>query len=145
MLSPAFSAVKTYELLHRMTGEGLSVEYYFSRQPFTPDSRMVAVQIQILNNTAAEVKNIHVNEPKLLSGMRVQEFKEIGRTCVCTLMCIGLWSSWLGCCQTRLRDSSDSNAIIQILVGLGNAWECYNTTPLVTSVELPLRTYFLPR
>ncbi|XP_060138727.1 AP-3 complex subunit beta-2 [Zootoca vivipara] len=77
MISPGFGAVKTHELLHRMTGEGLSVEYYFSRQPFTPDSRMVAVQIQISNNTAAEVKNIHVNEPKLLSGMRVQEFKEI--------------------------------------------------------------------
>ncbi|CAI5792946.1 AP-3 complex subunit beta-2 isoform X2 [Podarcis lilfordi] len=77
MISPVFGGVKTYELLHRMTGEGLSVEYYFSRQPFTPDSRMVAVQIQISNNTAAEVKNIRVNEPKLLSGMRVQEFKEI--------------------------------------------------------------------
>ncbi|XP_060611569.2 AP-3 complex subunit beta-2 isoform X2 [Anolis sagrei] len=77
MISPVFGAVKTYELLHRMTGEGLSVEYYFSRQPFPPDSRMVAVQIQISNNTAAEVKNIRVNEPKLISGMRVQEFQEI--------------------------------------------------------------------
>ncbi|XP_078237234.1 AP-3 complex subunit beta-2 isoform X4 [Pogona vitticeps] len=77
MNSPVFGAVKTYELLHRMTGEGLSVEYYFSRQPFPTDSHMVAVQIQISNNTAAEVKNIRVNEPKLLSGMRVQEFKEI--------------------------------------------------------------------
>ncbi|XP_053128738.1 AP-3 complex subunit beta-2 isoform X4 [Hemicordylus capensis] len=76
-ISPVFGAVKTHELLHRMTGEGLSVEYYFSRQPFTPDARMVAVQIQISNNTAAEVKNIRVSEPKLLSGMRVQEFKEI--------------------------------------------------------------------
>uniref|UniRef100_A0A803T2X3 AP-3 complex subunit beta n=1 Tax=Anolis carolinensis TaxID=28377 RepID=A0A803T2X3_ANOCA len=80
IISPVFGAVKTYELLHRMTGEGLSVEYYFSRQPFPPDSRMVAVQIQISNNTAAEVKNIRVSEPKLLSGMRVQEFQEIGKT-----------------------------------------------------------------
>ncbi|XP_062998959.1 AP-3 complex subunit beta-2 isoform X2 [Elgaria multicarinata webbii] len=77
MISPVYGTVKTYELLHRMTGEGLSVEYYFSRQPFSLDSRMVAVQIQISNNTAAEVKNIRVHEPKLLSGMRVQEFKEI--------------------------------------------------------------------
>ncbi|KAJ7311318.1 hypothetical protein JRQ81_006934 [Phrynocephalus forsythii] len=75
--SPLSLPLFTYELLHRMTGEGLSVEYYFSRQPFPPDSHMVAVQIQISNNTAAEVKNIRVNEPKLLSGMRVQEFKEI--------------------------------------------------------------------
>ncbi|XP_077173501.1 AP-3 complex subunit beta-2 isoform X2 [Paroedura picta] len=77
MISPVFGAVKTYELLHRMTGEGLSVEYHFSRQPFAADSRMVAVQIQISNNTATEVKNVHINEPKLLSGMRIQEFKEI--------------------------------------------------------------------
>ncbi|XP_060116042.1 AP-3 complex subunit beta-2 isoform X2 [Heteronotia binoei] len=77
MISPVFGAVKTYELLHRMTGEGLSVEYHFSRQPFTTDSRMVAVQIQISNNTATEVKSIRINEPKLLSGMRIQEFKEI--------------------------------------------------------------------
>uniref|UniRef100_A0A803U1S6 AP-3 complex subunit beta n=1 Tax=Anolis carolinensis TaxID=28377 RepID=A0A803U1S6_ANOCA len=82
IISPVFGAVKTYELLHRMTGEGLSVEYYFSRQPFPPDSRMVAVQIQISNNTAAEVKNIRVSEPKLLSGMRVQEFQEIGKVYV---------------------------------------------------------------
>nr|XP_056721883.1 AP-3 complex subunit beta-2 [Euleptes europaea] len=77
MISPGFGAVKTYELLHRMTGEGLSVEYHFSRQPFTADGRMVAVQILISNNTATEVKNVRINEPKLLSGMRVQEFKEI--------------------------------------------------------------------
>ncbi|XP_060545425.1 AP-3 complex subunit beta-2 isoform X3 [Pantherophis guttatus] len=77
MISPVFGAVKKYELLHRMTGEGLSVEYYFSRQPFAPDPRMVAVQIQIYNNMATEMKNIRVTEPKLLSGMRIQEFKEI--------------------------------------------------------------------
>ncbi|XP_058012335.1 AP-3 complex subunit beta-2 isoform X5 [Ahaetulla prasina] len=77
MISPVFGAVKKYELLHRMTGEGLSVEYYFNRQPFAPDPRMVAVQIQICNNMATEVKNIRVTEPKLLSGMRIQEFKEI--------------------------------------------------------------------
>ncbi|XP_026565552.1 AP-3 complex subunit beta-2 isoform X1 [Pseudonaja textilis] len=77
MISPVFGAVKKYKLLHRMTGEGLSVEYYFSRQPFAPDPRMVAVQIQICNNMATEVKNIRVTEPKLLSGMRLQEFKEI--------------------------------------------------------------------
>ncbi|XP_069078419.1 AP-3 complex subunit beta-2 isoform X2 [Pleurodeles waltl] len=77
VISPIFSAVKTHELLHRMTGEGLSVEYFFSRQPFSPDPHMVAVQIQFANNTDAEVKNIRISEPKLQSGMRVQEFKEI--------------------------------------------------------------------
>ncbi|NWR47353.1 AP3B2 protein, partial [Regulus satrapa] len=79
LLSPAFSAVKTYELLHRMAGEGLAVEYCFSRRPFPGDPHMVAVQIQISNNTDTEVKNLRVSEPKLLSGMRIQEFPEIER------------------------------------------------------------------
>uniref|UniRef100_A0A8C8BK75 AP-3 complex subunit beta n=1 Tax=Otus sunia TaxID=257818 RepID=A0A8C8BK75_9STRI len=78
LLSPAFGAVRTYELLHRMAGEGLSVEYCFSRRPFPGDPHMVAVQIQISNNTDAEVKNLRVSEPKPLSGMRIQEFPEIG-------------------------------------------------------------------
>ncbi|NWW28763.1 AP3B2 protein, partial [Falcunculus frontatus] len=79
LLSPAFSAVKTYELLHRMAGEGLAVEYCFSRRPFPGDPHMVAVQIQISNNTDTEVKNLRVSEPKPLSGMRIQEFPEIER------------------------------------------------------------------
>lgn len=78
LLSPAFGAVRTYELLHRMAGEGLSVEYCFSRRPFPGDPHMVAVQIQISNNTDAEVKSLRVSEPKPLSGMRIQEFPEIG-------------------------------------------------------------------
>ncbi|NXL32552.1 AP3B2 protein, partial [Glaucidium brasilianum] len=77
LLSPAFGAVRTYELLHRMAGEGLSVEYCFSRRPFPGDPHMVAVQIQISNNTDAEVKSLRVSEPKPLSGMRIQEFPEI--------------------------------------------------------------------
>ncbi|KAM4749612.1 AP-3 complex subunit beta-2 isoform 2-T2 [Rhinophrynus dorsalis] len=77
VISPIFSSGRTFELLHRMTGEGLSVEYVFSRQPFTPDPRMVAVQIQITNNTESDVKNIRISDPKLVSGMRIQEFQEI--------------------------------------------------------------------
>ncbi|NWS45039.1 AP3B2 protein, partial [Probosciger aterrimus] len=79
LLSPAFGALRTYELLHRMAGEGLSVEYCFSRRPFPGDPHMVAVHIQISNNTDAEVKSLRVSEPKLLSGMRIQEFPEIER------------------------------------------------------------------
>ncbi|KAM6351440.1 AP-3 complex subunit beta-2 isoform 2-T2 [Alca torda] len=79
LLSPPFGAVRTYELLHRMAGEGLSVEYCFRRRPFLGDPHMVAVQIQISNNTDAEVKSLRVSEPKPLSGMRIQEFPEIER------------------------------------------------------------------
>uniref|UniRef100_A0A8B9KMS0 AP-3 complex subunit beta n=1 Tax=Astyanax mexicanus TaxID=7994 RepID=A0A8B9KMS0_ASTMX len=71
------SSVRMYELLHRITGEGLAVEYCFSRQPFSPDPHMVAVQIQFTNNTSSETKSLHIEDPKLQSGMRIKEFPEI--------------------------------------------------------------------
>ncbi|KAM9496214.1 AP-3 complex subunit beta-2 isoform 5-T5 [Clarias gariepinus] len=70
-------SMRMYELLHRITGEGLGVEYCFSRQPFSPDHNMVAVQIQFTNNTSSETKNLHIEEPKMQSGMRIKEFTEI--------------------------------------------------------------------
>ncbi|XP_045893147.1 AP-3 complex subunit beta-2 isoform X3 [Micropterus dolomieu] len=81
VLSPATiapsSALKNYELLHRITGEGLSVGYCFSRQPFSPDANMVAVQMQFTNNATSDTKNLHMEDVKLQSGMRVKEFPEI--------------------------------------------------------------------
>ncbi|MCJ8736197.1 hypothetical protein PDJAM_G00256050 [Pangasius djambal] len=70
-------SMRMYELLHRITGEGLGVEYCFSRQPFSPDPNMVAVQIKFTNNTSSETKNLHIEEPRLQSGMRIKEFTEI--------------------------------------------------------------------
>ena len=72
------SSLKMYELLHRIKGEGLAVEYCFSRQPFGSDSHMIAVQLHFTNNTTSEVKALRVEEPKLQSGMRMKEFPEIG-------------------------------------------------------------------
>uniref|UniRef100_A0A3B5QCE5 AP-3 complex subunit beta n=1 Tax=Xiphophorus maculatus TaxID=8083 RepID=A0A3B5QCE5_XIPMA len=84
VLSPAvsrnasvFLALKSYELLHRITGEGLSVEYCFSRQPFSPDANMVAVQMQFTNSSTSDTKNLHMEDVKLQSGMRVKDFPEI--------------------------------------------------------------------
>uniref|UniRef100_A0A671KFF6 AP-3 complex subunit beta n=1 Tax=Sinocyclocheilus anshuiensis TaxID=1608454 RepID=A0A671KFF6_9TELE len=77
-LTDTILAPTMYELLHRITGEGLAVEYCFSRQPFSPDPNMVAVQIQFTNNTNSETKNLHIEEPRLQSGMRIREFAEIG-------------------------------------------------------------------
>ncbi|XP_072881055.1 AP-3 complex subunit beta-2 isoform X8 [Hemitrygon akajei] len=76
-LSPSLGKVKTYELLHRLTGEGLSVQYHFTRRPFSPDQAMVSVQMQFTNNSEMEIRHLRISEPKLHSGMRIQGFKEI--------------------------------------------------------------------
>lgn len=54
------------------------MEYCFSRQPFSPDANMVAVQMQFTNSGAADTKSLHIEDVKLQSGMRVKEFPEIG-------------------------------------------------------------------
>ncbi|XP_051917429.1 AP-3 complex subunit beta-2 isoform X7 [Hippocampus zosterae] len=81
VLSPAAispsGTQKCYELLHRISGEGLSVEYRFSRQPFGPDANMVAVQMHFANSAATDAKNLHMEDVKLQSGMRVMNFPEI--------------------------------------------------------------------
>lgn len=77
--SPASGPVKSYELLHRITGEGLSVSYCFSRRPFSHDPHMVSVQMQFTNSGDTEARNLRIQEPKLQSGMRIAEFPEIGQ------------------------------------------------------------------
>ncbi|NXC50481.1 AP3B1 protein, partial [Penelope pileata] len=68
---------KMYEMLHRMTGKGLSAHYHFSRQPCIFGDRMVSVQVTVTNTTDQKMENIHIGEKKLPPGMRMHEFKPI--------------------------------------------------------------------
>ncbi|XP_069758881.1 AP-3 complex subunit beta-2 isoform X3 [Narcine bancroftii] len=75
--SPSMGSVKTYELLHRLTGEGLSVQYQFTRRPFSPDQAMVSIQMHFTNNSEMEIRHLHVNELKQQPGIRMHGFKKI--------------------------------------------------------------------
>ncbi|XP_064425897.1 AP-3 complex subunit beta-2 isoform X9 [Mirounga angustirostris] len=76
LLSPA-SGVGRQELLHRAAGEGLAVDYTFSRQPFPGDPHMVSVHIHFSNSSDTPIKGLHVGTPKLPAGISIQEFPEI--------------------------------------------------------------------
>ncbi|XP_021570149.1 AP-3 complex subunit beta-2 isoform X3 [Carlito syrichta] len=76
LLSPV-SGVGRQELLHRVAGEGLAVDYAFSRQPFSGDPHMVSVHIYFSNSSDASIKGLHVGTPKLPAGISIQEFPEI--------------------------------------------------------------------
>lgn len=56
----SFSPVKTHELLHHMTGKGLSAKYHFPRQPCLYQPSMVAVQIILTNSSDHSLEEIHV-------------------------------------------------------------------------------------
>ncbi|XP_023042951.1 AP-3 complex subunit beta-2 isoform X3 [Piliocolobus tephrosceles] len=76
LLSPV-SRVGRQELLHRVAGEGLVVDYTFSRQPFSGDPHMVSVHIHFSNSSDTPIKGLHVGTPKLPAGISIQEFPEI--------------------------------------------------------------------
>ncbi|XP_049708466.1 AP-3 complex subunit beta-2 isoform X2 [Elephas maximus indicus] len=76
LLSPV-PGVGRQELLHRVAGEGLAVEYAFSRQPFPGDPHMVSVHIHFSNSSENPIKGLRVGTPKLPAGISIQEFPEI--------------------------------------------------------------------
>ncbi|XP_048225313.1 AP-3 complex subunit beta-2 isoform X3 [Perognathus longimembris pacificus] len=76
LLSPVSSAGRQ-ELLHRVAGEGLAVDYAFSRQPFSGNPHMVSVHIYFSNSSEMPIRGLHVGTPKLPAGISIQEFPEI--------------------------------------------------------------------
>uniref|UniRef100_A0A8B9XLS6 AP-3 complex subunit beta n=1 Tax=Bos mutus grunniens TaxID=30521 RepID=A0A8B9XLS6_BOSMU len=76
LLSPVSGAGRQ-ELLHRVAGEGLAVDYTFSRQPFSGDPHMVSVHIHFSNSSDTPIKALHLGTPKLPPGISIQEFPEI--------------------------------------------------------------------
>ncbi|KAJ7335879.1 hypothetical protein JRQ81_013820 [Phrynocephalus forsythii] len=75
--APVFVPMKTYELLHRMSGKGLAAHYHFSRQPCIYNNQMVSVQVTLSNTTDQIMENIHFEEKKLPTGLRVHTFNPI--------------------------------------------------------------------
>uniref|UniRef100_A0A8D3DYY0 AP-3 complex subunit beta n=1 Tax=Scophthalmus maximus TaxID=52904 RepID=A0A8D3DYY0_SCOMX len=60
--TPSFGPVKTYELLHHMTGKGLSAKYHFPRQPCLYQPSMVAVQVVLTNSSDHSLEEIHIGD-----------------------------------------------------------------------------------
>ncbi|XP_061763870.1 AP-3 complex subunit beta-1 isoform X1 [Nerophis ophidion] len=60
--TPTFGPVETHELLHHMTGKGLSAKYHFPRQPCLYQSGMVAVQLTLTNCSDRTLEEIHIGE-----------------------------------------------------------------------------------
>lgn len=70
--------MKTHELLHHMTGKGLSAKYQFPRQPCLYQPSMVAVQVVLTNNSDHCLEKIHIGETSPAS-LNIHCFNTIGR------------------------------------------------------------------
>lgn len=73
--SPVFLPEKSHNLLHRMSGKGLSAQYHFSRQPCLAQPNMVAVQVSLTNNSDQRLEQIHID--KNPAGLNIHCFNTI--------------------------------------------------------------------
>lgn len=72
---PNFVPTKTHELLHRMSGKGLSAHYHFPRQPCIFGAQMVSVQITFNNSGDKKVEDIHIEVKK--SDLKMHLFSPV--------------------------------------------------------------------
>lgn len=73
---------KSYELLHRISGSGLSITYKFTRTISVFSPKMVSIELQLVNNGEAPLSNIKLGDSKVQPGMEVQPFPEIATLAV---------------------------------------------------------------
>uniref|UniRef100_A0A8C1DLY9 AP-3 complex subunit beta n=2 Tax=Cyprinus carpio TaxID=7962 RepID=A0A8C1DLY9_CYPCA len=76
--SPVFVPETSRELLHRMTGKGLSAQYRFTRQPCIYGNSMVSLQLTLSNSSDQALENIHISE-KSSTGQNIHRFNAIER------------------------------------------------------------------
>ncbi|XP_057216249.1 AP-3 complex subunit beta-1 [Triplophysa rosa] len=76
--SPVFVPETSHELLHRMTGKGLSAQYRFTRQPCIYGNNMVSLQLTLSNSGDQALENIHISE-RSSTGQDIHRFNTIER------------------------------------------------------------------
>ncbi|KAK7499691.1 hypothetical protein BaRGS_00009032 [Batillaria attramentaria] len=73
---------KSYELLHRISGSGLSITYKFTRTISVFSPKMVSIELNLVNNGEGPLSNIKLGDSKVQPGMEVQPFPEIATLAV---------------------------------------------------------------
>lgn len=68
--------MKTHELLHHMTGKGLSAKYQFPRQACLYQPSMVAVQVILTNKSDHTLEKIHIGDGS--PSLNIHCFNTIG-------------------------------------------------------------------
>uniref|UniRef100_A0A182J1A5 AP-3 complex subunit beta n=1 Tax=Anopheles atroparvus TaxID=41427 RepID=A0A182J1A5_ANOAO len=80
LVGPSFIPTKKSELLNKVNGFGLSIEYRFVRAPHLFSSRMVSVELTFTNHGNVELLDIAVGKKvNLPAGVAVHDFAPIAR------------------------------------------------------------------
>ncbi|KAJ8668815.1 hypothetical protein QAD02_000074 [Eretmocerus hayati] len=74
---PSFIPSKKYELLNKVSGRGLRVEYRFTRSQHLISPAMVNIELTFTNESNDPITDIQVGKKQLSTGMSVHDFSPI--------------------------------------------------------------------
>ncbi|XP_052812976.1 AP-3 complex subunit beta-2-like [Mya arenaria] len=76
MFTPQITG-KSYELLNKLTGNGLSITYRFTRTISIFSPKMVSIELAFTNSSDNTLSGIKIGQKKIQQGMEIQDFNEI--------------------------------------------------------------------
>ncbi|CAB0043494.1 unnamed protein product [Trichogramma brassicae] len=76
-VSSSFVPVKKHELLNKVSGRGLKLEYRFTRSPHLMNATLVNIELLLANESNELIKDIRVGNKNLSLGMSLCEFSTV--------------------------------------------------------------------
>ena len=74
---PTYVPKQAYDLLNRISGNGLSVTYTYTRRPHLSSSKMIGFELLFQNTSSSSISNIEINKSQLQSGMQMTDIPTI--------------------------------------------------------------------
>ena len=73
IVEPTVVPKKTFELLNRMKGDGVQINYRFTRRPHISSGKLVGVELTVQNTLETPLGGVSIGNTRLQSGMSLRE------------------------------------------------------------------------
>ena len=77
IIYPVVIPSKKYELLNRISGQGLQIHHKFTRRSHIYSKKMLAIELEFTNTTDTTINGISIGAKRLQGGMSIKEMAEI--------------------------------------------------------------------
>lgn len=77
IVPPAYKPSNSTDLLNRITGQGLTAEYKFTRRAHVYSPKMVAIEITFTNKSDGTLSGISIGSKRLQSGMAIKDIPQL--------------------------------------------------------------------
>lgn len=80
LIGPNFISLDKHELLNKINGHGLQINYRFTRAPHLYSAKMVSLELTFQNDSHNDLENIHLSDKSTLpSGVSLYDFASIAK------------------------------------------------------------------